>query len=59
MQNYDDGPLTLRVRHEKTTFFISSSPNESIDTLKRKILVFHKGLEVGDIRLYNASKVGM
>lgn len=44
MQGKDDTPLTLLVRREKTTYFISSSPYESIDTLKRKILIFHKGL---------------
>ena len=59
MQNIDEAPLTLRIRRERTTYFISSSPFESIDTLKRKILIFHKGLEVGDLRLYYANKVQM
>lgn len=59
MISKDDTSLTLLVRREKTTYFISSSPYESIDTLKRKILIFHKGVEVGDIRLFHANKVQM
>jgi hypothetical protein len=55
----DDVQLTLRIRRDKTTFFISSAPYESIDLLKRKILIFHKGLEVGDLRLYHSGKVQM
>lgn len=59
MQSLDETPITLRIRRDRTTYFISNSPFESIDTLKRKILVFHKGLEVGDLRLYHANKVQM
>ena len=59
MHHIDDTPLTLRIRREKTTYFISSNPFESIDTLKRKILIFHKGLDVFDIRMYHANKVQM
>jgi hypothetical protein len=59
MQNIDDSPLTLRIRRDKTTYFISSNPFESIDTLKRKLLIFHKGLDVFDIRMYHSNKVQM
>lgn len=57
MQSIDETPLTLRLRRERTTYFISNTPFESIDALKRKVLIFHKGLEIGDIRLYHANKV--
>lgn len=58
MQTFDDStPLTLRLRRDKTTYFISCNVYESIDSLKRKLLIFNKGLQLGDLRLYHASKV--
>ena len=51
--------LSLRLRRDKTTYFFSCGPYESIETLKRKLLVFLKGSELGDVRLYHGIKVNI
>lgn len=53
----EDGQLWVRMRREKTTYFLSCGPYDSIDLLKRKLLGFHKGSELADLRLYHATKV--
>lgn len=57
MQNNEDPVLSIRVRRDKTTYFLTCGPFESIDSMKRKLLIFHKGLDVPDLRLYHGSKV--
>ena len=52
-----DIQLSLRLRRERTTYFFTCAPYDSIDLLKRKLLIFHKGIELADIRLYHANKV--
>jgi hypothetical protein len=51
--------FSLRLRRERTTYFFTCGPYDSIDLLKRKLLIFHKGIEMADIRLYHANKVSI
>lgn len=59
MQNVEIevGQLYIRMRREKTTYFILCKPMDQIDSLKRKIMMFHKGVEPTDIRLYIGTRV--
>lgn len=56
-ENTEVGQLCVKVRREKTTYFLLCKPLEPIDSVKRKLLVFHKGLEPGDIRFYLNTRV--
>lgn len=40
----DVGQLCVKVKREKTTYFLLCKPLETIDSLKRKIAIFHKGI---------------
>jgi len=44
--------ICIRLKREKTTYFITIPTYEPIDSVKRKLLSFYKGLESGDVRLY-------
>ena len=51
--------LCVKVRREKTTYFFICKPTEHIDWIKKKIIMFHKGIELNDIRLYIGTRVKM
>ena len=53
----ESGQVCIKVRREKTTYFLLCKPLEPIEGLKQKILLFHKGLESSDIRLYLKARV--
>ena len=59
MQNVEieGGQLCIRLRRDKTTYFILCKPTDQIELLKRKIMMFHKGIESTDIRLYIGTRV--
>ena len=49
--------LSVKVRRDRSTHFFMCKPLDSIEVLKQKILLFHKGLESSDIRFYLNGRV--
>jgi len=56
MEN-DDLNVCVRLKRDKVMFFFTCSQIDHIDSLKRKLLQFHKGLDTQDIRLYLGTRV--
>jgi hypothetical protein len=55
--NFEDPYLSIRLRREKSTYFFTCTQMETIDMLKRRLQLFHKGVELPDMRLYHGNKV--
>ena len=53
----ESGQICVRLRREKSTYFFLCKLTDQIDSLKRKIMMFHKGVEPSDIRLYIQTRV--
>ncbi len=45
------------MKREKVTYFFTCNPLDHIDLIKRKLLLFHKGIDVQDIRLYLGARL--
>ena len=57
MNAAETGQLCVKVKRDKNMYFFMCKPLEPIEALKQKILLFHKGLESSDIRLYLHTRV--
>jgi hypothetical protein len=57
MQSSEDAFISVRVRRDKSTYFFICGQYDLIDMLKRKIILFHKGVDVNEVRLFYDGKV--
>lgn len=57
MQNSEDAFISVRVHRDKSTHFFICGQYDLVDMLKRKIILFHKGVDVNEVRLFYDGKV--